>query len=185
MNYKNVLNQVKHLLSMEVKLEQMKLMDGVTVVEAESFAPEFSVGIVTEEGLVPLPAGNYELEDGKMLMVEVDGIIKEVKEKEEEVEVEVEGEKEVEVEAENQPKKVVESISKETFFAEMEKIKSEFKAELAALKAENESLKTELSSQAGAKAIVPNPEPKENKGFQFSKKANGGIMDSVLAKLSK
>lgn len=184
MNYKNVLNQVKQLLSMEVKLEQMKLMDGVTTVEAESFEPEFSIGIVTEDGLVPMPVGEYELEDGKIVLVEVEGIIKEVKEmKTEEVE-EVEAKEEVEVDAENQPKKVVESISKETFFAEIEKLKAEFSSQIEALKSENESLKTQLSSQAGANPIVPNPEPKAQSGFNFSQKSSPSILDSVFAKLS-
>jgi hypothetical protein len=41
-----ILNEVKTLLGMEVKLAQMKLQDGVTVIEAESFEAGYSVGIV-------------------------------------------------------------------------------------------------------------------------------------------
>ncbi len=36
----NVINEIKTLLGMEVKLAQMKLQDGVTVLEAEAFEPE-------------------------------------------------------------------------------------------------------------------------------------------------
>ena len=101
----NVLNQIKQLLGMEVKLEQMKLADGMTVIEADSFDPEMAVVIVTEdEQKIPLPVGEYELEDGRILVVAVEGIIAEIKEAEAEVEIEVEApeaempEAEVEVE---------------------------------------------------------------------------------------
>jgi len=48
MNTNQILNKVRVLLGMEVKLEQMKLADGVTVIEAESFEPEMEVFVVTE-----------------------------------------------------------------------------------------------------------------------------------------
>ena len=201
----NVLNQIKQLLGMEVKLEQMKLADGMTVIEADSFDPEMAVVIVTEdEQKIPLPVGEYELEDGRMLVVAVEGIISEIKEKEEEapeVEIEVEApEAEVPVEAEaevSNPKKTVESIIKETFFSEME-----------ALKAENEELKakletfskveptTEVTTEEATeetkveleevKPISFNPE-KTNPvdGFRFASKKTRTTMDSILEKLNK
>ena len=55
MNNKAILNKVKELLGMEVKLEQRKLEDGVTVIEAESFEAGAEVMIVTEdEQMIPL-----------------------------------------------------------------------------------------------------------------------------------
>ena len=72
----NVINEIKTLLGMELKLAQMKLVDGVTVIEAESFDPDAAVFIVNGEERVPLPVGDYELEDGNMLMVEEEGVIK-------------------------------------------------------------------------------------------------------------
>jgi len=189
--YKNKLNQIKSLLSLEVKLAQAKLEDGITIVEAESFEPDFSVGIVTADGIVPMPVGEYTLEDGKIVVIEVEGIIKEVKDavKEEapmpEEEAPMpEAEVEVEVEAEVQPKRIVESVSKETFFAEIEKLRAEF----SAIKSENEDLKAklELASQTeeGAEAIVMNPENKtEVSGFQFSKNKTKSIQDSVYSKM--
>ena len=82
-----LLNKVRELLGMEVKLEQMKLGDGVTVIEAETFEAGSEVFVVTEdEQKIPVPVGEYELEDGRILVVVEEGVISEVKEKEEEVE---------------------------------------------------------------------------------------------------
>lgn len=199
----NVINQIKQLLGMEVKLEQMKLADGMTVIEADSFDPEMAVVIVTEdEQKIPLPVGEYELEDGRILVVAVEGVIAEVKEapaQEEEAPME-QPEAEVPVEAEAEvteptAKKTVESIIKETFFSEME-----------ALKAENEELKAKLeifskvdpitettteetvekTELEEIKPITFNPE-KENKieGMKFASKRPRSTMDSILEKLNK
>ena len=204
----NVLNQIKQLLGMEVKLEQMKLADGMTVIEADSFEAEMAVVIVTEdEQKIPLPVGEYELEDGRILVVAVEGIISEIKEKEEEapeVEIEVEAPEaempEVEVEAEAEvatPKKTVESIIKETFFSEME-----------ALKAENEELKAKLETFSKVeptaettveevaeetkveleevKPITFNPEKTNPTEFtKLASKRPRTTMDSIIEKLNK
>jgi hypothetical protein len=188
MNTNQILNKVRTLLGMEVKLEQMKLADGVTVIEAESFEPEMEVFIVTEdEQKIPLPVGEYEMEDGRILVIENEGIVKEVKEKmEEEVEVE-EPETEIEVEAEKEtaaPKKTIESVVKETFFSEIE-----------ALKTENETLKAELSKLNKVEEVELSEEPKpisfnpENTNpverVRLASKRPRSIMDSVLNKLNK
>ena len=55
---------------MEVKLEQMMLADGVTVLEADSFESEMEIVIVTEDDQkIPVPVGEYEMEDGLILVV--------------------------------------------------------------------------------------------------------------------
>jgi len=197
MNYKNKLNQIKALLSMEVKLAQMKLEDGITIIEAESFEPDFSVGIVTADGIVPMPVGEYKLEDGSILVVAVEGIIAEIKQEEAEAEVEVEVEvapeevvepmMEAEVSAPT-PKRIVESVSKETFFAEIEQLKTELaaiKAENESLKASKESLEVELSNvEAGAEAIMTNPESEVRvSSFKVSKNRSRSIEDSVFSKI--
>lgn len=197
MEYKNTLNKIKAVLSMEVKLAQMKLEDGITVIEAESFEPDFSVGIVTADGIVPMPVGEYKLEDGMILIVAVEGIISEIKPAEAEAEAEVEVEVEVAPEEVVAPemsqeapkaKRIVESVSKETFFAEIEKLRQEFsliKQENEALKAENESLKVEMSSsEAAVEPLAHNPEsgvaPKQ---FRISKNRTASIQDSVYNKI--
>jgi regulator of replication initiation timing len=195
MEYKNTLNKIKAVLSMEVKLAQMKLDDGITIIEAESFEPDFSVGIVTADGIVPMPVGEYKLEDGTMLVVAVEGIISAISKEEieeEEAPMVVEAPEEVVAPelAEEAPKakRIVESVSKETFFAEIEKLRQEFsliKEENEALKVENESLKVEMSStQEGAEPLAHNPEsgvaPKQ---FRISKNRTASIQDSVYNKI--
>ena len=137
---KNVINQIKELLGMEVKLATMKLSDGVTILEAEVFEAGAEVFVVAEDQKIALPVGEYELEDGKILVVSEEGMIAEIKEMEAEEEMpmeapesEVEVEVEAEAEAPRDIKKTVESIVKETLFSEME-----------ALKLENEELKAKL-----------------------------------------
>ena len=132
----------------------------------------------------------YEMEDGRILVVEVEGIIKEVKEKmEEEPVMEEEPTVEVEVEAETAktaPKKTIESVVKETFFTEIEALKTEndtLKAELSALKT-TEVTEVELSDEP--KPISFNPEntnPIEI--MKLGSKKPRSIMDSVLSKLNK
>ena len=190
----SLINQIKTLLGMEVKLEQMKLMDGVTVLEADSFEAGNEVFIVTEdEQKIPLPIGEYEFEDGRMLIVVEEGVISEVKEKEGEVEepeaeVEVETEKKAEMETSKPTaKKTIESVVKETFFSKIEKLKEEnetLKAELSKLKEVKEEV--ELSSDEEVKPISFNPE-NENKveAVKFATKRSRTIMDSVLNKLNK
>lgn len=200
----NVLNQIKHLLGMEVKLEQMKLSDGMTVIEADAFEPEMAVVIVTEdEQKIPLPVGEYELEDGRILVVAVEGVIAEIKEKVEEA-PEVEApeaempEAEVEVEAQTEvsnPKKTVESIIKETFFSEMEELKKENEE----LKAKLEMFsKVEPTTEATAEETIEKVELEEVKPITFNpEKTNPSefykiaskkprtTMDSILEKLNK
>lgn len=205
----SVINQIKQLLGMEVKLEQMKLADGMTIIEADSFDPEMAVVIVTEdEQKIPLPVGEYELEDGRMLVVKVEGIIAEVKEaeaKEEEMpmeqpeaEVPVEAEAEVEPQVEvSNPKKTVESIIKETFFSEMEELKKEneeLKAKLEMFsKADpvtevitEETTETTQIELEETKPISFNPE-KQNpvEGFKYATKRPRTAMDSILSKINK
>ena len=84
-----MLNQVKTLLGVEVKLEQMKLENG-TVLEADAFSEGNEIFIVTEDERVALPVGEYVLEDGQVLVIEEEGIIKEMKSDEEEAKEEEE-----------------------------------------------------------------------------------------------
>jgi hypothetical protein len=191
----SLINQIKTLLGMEVKLEQMKLMDGVSILEAESFEAGSEVFIVTEdEQKIPVPIGEYELEDGRLLIVIEEGVISEVKEKEmeveePEVEVEVESGKKEEMETEKTaPKKTIESVVKETFFSEIEKLKEEnetLKAELSKLKEVKET-EVELAIEEEVKPISFNPE-NENKVevVKIASKRPRTIMDSVMNKINK
>lgn len=157
------INQIKTFLGMEVKLAQMKLADG-TLIEAESFEAEQSVSIVNEEGNVPMPIGEYELEDGMMLVVAEEGVIAEVKEKVEEETTVAEVEEEAPQMEADKPavaKKVVESTVKETHFSKVEELEAkivELEAKIVEL-SKVEEVKVELSEDV--KPIVHNPENKK------------------------
>lgn len=178
----NVLNQIKTLLSMEVKLAQMQLENG-TVIEAEVFEAEQAVFIVNEEDRIALPVGEYLLEDGMVLKVEVEGVIASIEMPEEEApeveEVEApEAEVEVEAAAEASPKKVIESITKEMFFSEIEKLRNEI-AELKLSKTEEVAPNVELSVEP----LTHSPEVKDIKIQQFASNRALTTQDRVMAKL--
>jgi hypothetical protein len=191
----STINKIKAILGMEVSLEMMKLMDGITVLEADAFEMDNEVFIVTEdEQKIPLPIGEYELENGMILVVAVEGIIAEIKEAVVEEEVNPEAEVEVEVEAEAAPvtptaKKTVESIVKETFFSEIEALKNEnteLKAKLESLsKVEEVTVEaTELSEEP--KPISFNPEnTNQVETFKFAKNRERNTLDSILEKFNK
>jgi hypothetical protein len=195
MNENKILNKVRTLLGLEVKLETMLLSDGVSTLEADAFEAGQPVFILTEdEQRIPLPVGEYELEDMRILVVIEEGVIAEVREaaevEEEVVEEAPAVEEEVEAATETAPqaKKVIESIVKESFFSEIE-----------ALKKENEELKAQLSAQTPevAEEVAPvelSEEPKpisfnpENTQatdvFKFAAKRNATTMDTVLSRIS-
>lgn len=180
----NVINEIKTLLGMEVKLAQMKLKDGVTILEADAFEMENAVFIVNGEERIPLPVGEYELEDGMILVVAVEGVIAEIKEPVAEVEEAPEAEVEVEVEAQAEavatPKRIVESVSKEMFFAEIEKLRTE----IAELKSVKEVVKEELSSDVVVEPLTHSPEVKnEVKLNKLSPNRQLTTQDIVMSKL--
>ena len=71
-------NILAELASKRVKLAQATLENG-TVLEAEVFEAGNEVFIVTDEERIPLPVGEYTVEDGSMLYVAEEGVISEVK----------------------------------------------------------------------------------------------------------
>ena len=190
----SVINQIKTLLGMEVKLETIKLIDGITIFEADTFETDKEVFIVTEdEQKIPVPVGEYELEDGRILVVIEEGIISELKEKADEVEEEAkseEGYKEDEEEMKATPsaKKTIESVVKETFFAEIEKLTQEnieLKAKLENLSKVDE-VAVEATELAEVKPIAFNPEnTNEVETFVYGSKRPKTIMDTILEKINK
>ena len=188
----SVINQIKTLLGMEVKLETIKLIDGITIFEADAFETDKEVFIVTEdEQKIPVPIGEYELEDGRILVVEVEGIILEIKEvatEEEVVEEEAPAvEEEVEAQATPSAKKTIESVVKETFFAEIEKLTQEnieLKAQIELL-SKVEEVATEATELTEVKPIAFNPEnTNEVEHFQYASKRPRSIMDSIIEKIN-
>lgn len=199
MNYKIKKNQVKAALGFQVKLAQMKLEDGVTVIEAESFEPEFSVGIVTSDGVIPMPVGEYKLEDGNILVVEVEGVIASIAPEaaeEEMPEADHSAAEATEPQMQASPaapapqaKRIVESVSKETFFAEIEKLRSEFASQLEELKAKKESVEEKVEekvelSDSSVSPVVHNPEAEQKIDMTlFGQNRAETIQDKVFERM--
>ena len=197
----DMLNQVKELLGVEtessvedVKLAQMKLENG-TVLEAESFESDQPIFIVTEDERVALPIGEYELEDGKILVIEEEGIIKEIIDnkpeeevKEEEASEELEEEKEKEVEAKYVTKEELTSVVEE-IKAMIEDLKGPHKEEemseqvgLAVTEMLSKEESVELTEEP--KKVNHSPERKEeNKINLYSKNRVHTIKDRVLNRI--
>jgi major membrane immunogen (membrane-anchored lipoprotein) len=215
MNTTEILTKIKTLLgveSEEIKLAQMKLEDGMTIVESENFDEGDEIVIITEDGKVALPEGDYKLEDGRMIVVREEGVIAEVKSEEEKEEKEEKKKEEEYEEVENseetkEPKKIIKSVSEEVHFTEMENLKKE-NAELANLynevkeeldnlrlnavevKEETETVEEkteeiELAETEKANPIVYNPEnKKEVEGFVYSQNRSESTLDRVIKRMN-
>jgi len=192
-----MLNQVKNLLgvelSEEVKLEQMKLENG-TVLEAEAFEKDNEVFIVTEDEKVPVPSGEYSLEDGKILVVE-EGIISDIKEMEEEVEEEEATSEEEEMKEEvyaskdevSELKAIIEDLKAKLELKDQEtaeEIGLAMTTMLSEQEEVEEAVKEELSKPA-ADPIKHNPEGETKKqNHLYAQKRNLSTRDRVLQKIA-
>ena len=193
MNTNQTLNKVRTLLGIEVKLEQMKLDNGA-VLEAEAFEVGAEIFVVADEERVAVPVGEYVTADGMTIVVAEEGIIAEIKESGAEEEAPVEEESPVEEEVVEEdlstetatPKKVIESVSKETFFSEIEKLRTEInELKLAKVEVEVEEVSVELSEEV--EGISHNPENGTAKKELnlYSQKGKNNTMNRIFNKLNK
>ncbi len=205
MNTNDMIEKIKDVLNLstEIKLEQQTLENGA-VLEAEAFEAGKEVFIVTEDEKVAVPIGEYELEDGRMLIVAEEGLIAEIKEAGEEApEEEVEATEDVVLEEEKEEmgyatkeelaevKEMIEEIKamlepKEEMSADdlgnlmTEELAKHEKVELSE---SSEDLEAELNKPA-AQPIKANPEAKENKtNFKFATKRKMSTLDRVMNKI--
>ena len=116
-----MITKIKEVLNLteEVKLEQLKLENG-TILEADSFEAGKEVFIITEDEKVALPVGEYELEDGRSLLVEEVGLIAEIKAEEKKEEVEA-------AEHKDEEKEEMQYVTKQEFRKEMDELKKHIK----------------------------------------------------------
>ena len=85
LNLSTETTEVVEITEEPIKMAQMKLKDGVTVLEAESFEVGKEVVVVAEDGTkTPAPEGEHQLEDDSFIVVDAEGKITEVKPKAEE-----------------------------------------------------------------------------------------------------
>ena len=177
-----ILNKAKELLSIEteeVKLAQATLTNG-TVIEAEEFSEGKEVFIVTEDELVPLPIGDYELEDGQVLIVAEEGIIASIGAAEE-----APAEEEIEAADEELAYATKEDLAEVKSMIDEIKAMIEKKDELSVEETvENivEEVKEELSV---VEKVNHNPEASADKALNlYSQNRGTSTMDRVLQKIS-
>ena len=180
MNATETLNRVLATLGLKpeeaivVDLAQVKTEDGQATFESDNFAIGEAVFIVTPDGNIPCPEGEFALENGNVMTVDANGTIVEVATKEEEAPEEeaiVE-----EVEAEDQPmkeqigdmpmaKKVVKSKTEmeESYFSkQMSELEAKFEARLSALEGEKIALSVENKELTERLANEPAPHTLHN-----------------------
>jgi hypothetical protein len=191
MKANQMLNEIKTLLNIEVKLEEQKLENG-TVVSAEAFEKGKEIFIVTDDEKIAMPVGEYLLEDGRLVVVEEEGVIADVREVSDEVPAK---EEEITEDLKEEEKMMDEEnyVTKDTF-REMEGKIQNLEDAIADLKADKveaekeeekmEEVKEELSS---VKPIKHNPEAStpQKKQVQFAKGHFNTTLDRVLNKLNK
>lgn len=193
-----MLNDIKTLLNIEVKLEEMKLENG-TVITTESLEKGNEVFIVTDDEKVAMPVGEYILEDGRLLIVEQEGIIADVRDvsddvpaKEETEDLEETIETEVPEEVASEVEAIVEAVV-EVIAPVIEEVKSEIeelKKQYASLMDDKEEEKVEDKKKedlsAATKPITRNSAPKSNKTkVEFGTGKFATTLDRVLNKLNK
>lgn len=198
-----MLKRIQTLLNTRVELEDRKLDNG-TVISADEFAEGQPVFIVTEDERIAMPVGEYNMEDGSILVVEEEGMIAAIKaadEAEEEVvEEQVEEVIEEEMSEVKEPKKVVESNIVETHFSDEQKnelveailssvnpLIEELQNKVNELEAKlsQEEVKEEVIEENLSKAFKHTPEVKsEKKQIKFSQNRTMTTFDRVLAKIS-
>lgn len=208
MNTNDMISKIKEVLNLseEVKLEQQKLENG-TVLEAEAFESGNEIFIVTDDEKVAVPVGEYELEDGRILVIAEEGLISEIKEAAAEEEApaeEVEASEDVELEEKEEMgyatkeelaevKKMVEEIKqmlepKEEMSAEdlgnllTEELAKHEKVELNEVPAE---VQEELN-QPAAEPIQANPESTNAVNLnRFANNRPQNILDRVFNKINQ
>lgn len=192
MNAETTLNRVMKALgikaddnkSVEVKLEQVKTLDGQATFDAESFEVGMPIFVVTPDGNIPAPQGEFAMEDGTVVSVDDKGYIAEIATIEEETAPEEEMMQNAPMKeqtgkpvAENppvdmtaKPKKLTESTIKTTeYSAEISDLRKEMEAmklKLSSVMDENVELKGRLATEEAPRTHF-SPEAKNSKGLLF------------------
>lgn len=206
-----MLNKIKTLLNIEVKLEEQKLENG-TVVEAESFEKGKEIFIKSDDERVALPVGEYILEDSRLLVVEEEGLIADVREVSDEVPAKEDEEITSDLEDKEEDYKEDGEEAEVGDWAGMEKRIQNLEDAIADLKGDKESkmeedleeeaegvlksrtvkeefaeVEKEELSQPSSNPIKHSPESKKQrktKGFLYSQNRVGTTMDRVLERLN-
>ena len=179
-------------LQEEVKVEManMRLANGV-LLEAESFEAGQNVFLVGEDDeKVAAPVGEHELEDGRVMIVEEEGVIAEIREAVAEAveeEVEQSADEEAPVQEEMAEEEVeMNYVTKEEFGAAIDEIKAMIqdmgkdKEEMAA----EEKVEMSIDEAPAAKKVAAAPVEKKAEFNRLEKKAPQNTLGRVFSKLS-
>ena len=195
MKSQETLGKIMELLNLqdEVKLESMKLENGTTI-EAEAFEANQEVFIVTEDEKIALPVGEYELEDGRILVVAEEGVIAEMRDGGEEAPAEEPAQEEVEEVEQAEEEKEMSYATKEELSAAVEEMKAmieEIKAMMSPKEEMAEEVKEEVkeeevdlsADEPAAKPIKHSPDTKVADLQKFSKGARKDTLSRIFDKL--
>lgn len=175
-----MLNQIKTLLNIEVKLEEMKLENG-TVVSADSFEKGKEIFIVTDDEKVAMPVGEYLLEDGRLVVVEEEGSIADVREVSDEVpEKETEEGEEITSDLEEEEKEMADVADWEG----MEKRIQNLEDAIADLKGDKESKMEEDEEVEMEQEVSRQPKSRTIKE-EFSEELSKELSEEVKTELSE
>ena len=182
-----ILNKAKELLSIEteeVKLAQATLTNG-TVIEAEEFSEGKEVFIVTEDELVPLPIGDYELEDGQVLIVAEEGVIASIGAAEEAPEEEAPAEEEVEAADEELAYATKEDLAEVKSMIDEIKAMIEKKDELSVEETVENIVDESKEELSEVERVSHNPEANADKALNlYSQNRGTTTLDRVLSKIN-
>ena len=194
MRSQELISQIKNLLGMEenIQLAQLKLENG-TVLEADQFEQNMEVFILSDDERISLPIGEYQLEDGRTLKVEDEGVIAEIGMNEHYEDKD----KEKEEKEEDEEKEKMEYVTKEEFRKEMDDLRKHIDEMMKDKDKEKEKEKEEMASQVATeiavemskqpatKPIKHSPENKEDKKkFVFAEQRTQTTLDRIMNKLA-
>ena len=167
----------------KVELAQAKLENG-TIVESESFKAGDEIFIVTDDEKVAMPVGEYVMEDGKLLVVEEEGIIADYR-----------------VVSDDVPQKEDEMAEEESLdeeaavddWAGMEKRIKNLEDAIADIKSKigekedfeklEEEVKQQLSETPATEPITHNPEVEKKFNLKYAQNRKQNALDRVLSKM--
>jgi len=171
-------------LSEEVKVEaaQATLENG-TILEAEAFEPGNEVFIVTDDERVAVPVGEYEMEDGRILVVAEEGIIGEIREAGEETPAE-EAPAEEPAAEEELAEEEMNYVTREELAEVVNEIKKMVE-EMMSEREENMAAEKLSKAKPARKPMKHNPEAKSQPQINLGQSKKGGsTLDRVMSKIA-
>ena len=193
MKANDMLNKIKTIIGgielteevKEVQLAEMKLQNG-TVVEAEEFKKGEAIFIKSDDERIAMPVGEYVLEDGKLLVVEEEGIIADMRVVSDDVPAKEEDMKEDKEEMAEEAA-VYDWEGMEKRIKNLEDAIADLKSKMGEkedFEKVEDKVKQELSETPAAEPISHNPEMEDKKiNLKYAQNRKQTSLDRVLSKM--